>query len=54
MPAVLNGPYLVSGARDSGLGADGIFADNLASELVTPTGSAAAGYAATFQIALAV
>jgi hypothetical protein len=29
---------------------DNIFADSLASELVTPTGTIAGGYAATFQI----
>jgi protocatechuate 3,4-dioxygenase beta subunit len=33
---------------------DGIFADSLSSELVTPTGSAASGYAATFQIGISV
>jgi protocatechuate 3,4-dioxygenase beta subunit len=31
---------------------DGIFADSLASELVTPTGSAASGYTATFQVGI--
>ena len=29
---------------------DGIFADSLASELVTPAGSPSSGYTATFQI----
>ena len=33
---------------------DGIFADSLASELVTPTGSAASGYTATFQVGISV
>lgn len=32
---------------------DGIFADSLSAELVTPMGSASAGYAATFQIGIA-
>jgi len=30
--------------------ADGIFADSLAAELVTPSGDPAGGYAATFQV----
>jgi hypothetical protein len=34
--------------------ADGIFADSLSSELVTPTGSPANGYSASFQVALSV
>jgi hypothetical protein len=34
--------------------ADGIFSDSLSSELVVPTGSASSGYAAAFQIAIAV
>jgi hypothetical protein len=29
-----------------------IFADSLSSELVTPTGTAASGYAATFQVGI--
>ena len=33
---------------------DGIFADSLASELVTPTGSPSGGYAATFQIGVSL
>jgi hypothetical protein len=33
---------------------DGIFTDSLSSELVVPSGSAASGYAATFQIGIAV
>jgi len=33
---------------------DGIFADSLSSELVTPTGSAASGYAATFQVGISI
>src|SRR5215207_2283769 len=33
---------------------DGIFADSLSSELVTPTGSAASGYAASFQVGISI
>jgi hypothetical protein len=33
---------------------DGIFADSLSSELITPAGSTASGYAATFQVGVAV
>jgi hypothetical protein len=29
---------------------DGLFADSLSSELITPTGDTAGGYAATFQV----
>jgi hypothetical protein len=32
--------------------ADGIFADSLSAELVTPSGSPSSGYAATFQIGI--
>jgi protocatechuate 3,4-dioxygenase beta subunit len=48
------GVYAARGNNPMSNTADGIFADSLASELVTPTGSASAGYAATFQIAVAV
>jgi len=34
--------------------ADGIFADSLSSEIVTPTGSVGSGYAATFQVGVSV
>ena len=34
--------------------ADGIFADSLSAELVTPTGSVASGYAASFQVGIAL
>jgi hypothetical protein len=33
---------------------DGIFADSLSSEIITPTGEPAAGYAATFQVGITV
>jgi hypothetical protein len=31
---------------------DGIFADSLSSELITPAGSPASGYSATFQVGI--
>ena len=34
--------------------ADGIFADSLSSELVTPAGSPSSGYAVAFQIGVSV
>ena len=46
------GVYASRGTNPMSNTADGIFADSLAPELVTPTGSASAGYAATFQIAI--
>ena len=46
------GVYASRGTNPMSNTADGIFADSLGSELVTPTGSASAGYAATFQIAI--
>ena len=49
-----SGVYASRGTNPMSNAADRIFADSLASELVTPTGSASSGYAATFQIAIAV
>ena len=49
-----SGVYPSRGTNPIANASDGIFADSLGSELVTPTGSASASYAATFQIALAV
>lgn len=49
-----SGVYASRGTNPMSNASDGIFADSLSSELVTPAGSAAAGYTATFQIALAV
>jgi protocatechuate 3,4-dioxygenase beta subunit len=49
-----NGAYASRGTNPMTNTADGIFADSLASELVTPTGSTAGGYAATFQVAIAL
>jgi protocatechuate 3,4-dioxygenase beta subunit len=48
-----SGVYASRGPNPLSNQSDGIFADSLASELVTPTGTPSAGYAATFQIALA-
>jgi hypothetical protein len=36
------------------LAGNGIFADSLSAELVTPVGSVAAGYTASFQFGIAV
>ena len=47
-----SGVYASRGTNPMSNTADGIFADSLASELVTPTGSAGSGYAAGFQIAV--
>jgi protocatechuate 3,4-dioxygenase beta subunit len=44
------GVYASRGSNPMSNQSDGIFADSLASELVTPTGSPSAGYSATFQI----
>jgi protocatechuate 3,4-dioxygenase beta subunit len=46
--------YSSRGTNPMSNAADGIFADSLSSELVTPTGSPDSGYAATFQIAIAL
>jgi protocatechuate 3,4-dioxygenase beta subunit len=41
------------GIQTTDSGGDGIFADSLSSELVTPTGDPSGGYAATFQVGIA-
>jgi protocatechuate 3,4-dioxygenase beta subunit len=46
--------YASRGANPTSNSADGIFRDSLSSELVTPTGDAASGYAATFQVGVPV
>ena len=48
------GTYASRGANPMSNAADGIFADSLSSELVTPTGSPTGGYAATFQVGISV
>jgi protocatechuate 3,4-dioxygenase beta subunit len=47
-----SGVYASRGSNPMPNLADGIFADSLAAELVTPTGSPTSGYAATFQIGI--
>jgi protocatechuate 3,4-dioxygenase beta subunit len=47
-----SGVYASRGTNPISNLSDGIFSDSLSSELVTPTGSASGGYAATFQIAI--
>jgi protocatechuate 3,4-dioxygenase beta subunit len=48
------GAYASRGSNPMSNLSDGIFADSLSSELVTPSGSPASGYAATFQVVVAV
>jgi protocatechuate 3,4-dioxygenase beta subunit len=48
------GAYASRGGNPMANASDGIFADSLASELVTPTGDPTAGYAATCQIGIAL
>jgi hypothetical protein len=49
-----SGVYASRGSNPMTNPSDGIFADSLASELVTPAGSAASGYTATFQVGISV
>lgn len=49
-----SGVYASRGTNPTTNLRDGIFADSLASELVTPTGNVGSGYAASFQIAVAL
>jgi protocatechuate 3,4-dioxygenase beta subunit len=46
------GVYASRGANPMSNASDGIFADSLSSELVTPTGTPAAGYAASCQVGI--
>jgi protocatechuate 3,4-dioxygenase beta subunit len=48
------GVYASRGRNPTSTQSDGIFADSLASELVTPTGSPSAGYSATFQVGVSL
>ena len=50
----LNGVYASRGSNPTSNASDGIFADSLAAELVTPAGNPSAGYAASFQFAIQV
>jgi protocatechuate 3,4-dioxygenase beta subunit len=47
-----SGAYASRGANPMSNQSDGIFADSLASEIVTPNGSVTGGYSATFQVAI--
>jgi hypothetical protein len=49
-----SGVYASRGTNPMSNLSDGIFSDSLASEIVTPSGSVSAGYAATFQVAISV
>jgi len=49
-----SGVYASRGSNPTSNASDGIFADSLSAELVTPAGSPSGGYSATFQIAIAV
>ena len=49
-----SGVYASRGSNPISNLSDGIFADSLSSEIVTPTGGVNSGYAATFQVAIAV
>ena len=49
-----SGVYSSRGTNPMSNLADGIFSDSLPSEIVTPTGDATNGYAATCQVALTV
>lgn len=48
------GVYASRGANPMSNASDGIFADSLSSELITPTGTPTAGYAATCQVGISV
>lgn len=48
------GAYASRGANPMSNAADGIFADSLSSELITPTGDPAGGFAATFQVGVSI
>ena len=49
-----SGVYVSRGTNPTSNASDGIFADSLAAELVTPSGSPSGGYTAAFQIAVQV
>ena len=49
-----SGVYASRGTNPMSNAADGIFADSLSSELVTPNGSPSSGYAASFQVGVAL
>ena len=47
-----SGTYASRGTNPMSNTADGIFADSLSSELITPAGSVSGGYTATFQVGI--
>ena len=47
-----SGVYSSRGTNPMSNSSDGIFADSLSSEIVTPTGDPTSGYAATFQVGI--
>jgi protocatechuate 3,4-dioxygenase beta subunit len=49
-----SGVYSARGTNPMSNQSDGIFADSLSSELVTPAGSPSSGYSATFQVGVSV
>jgi protocatechuate 3,4-dioxygenase beta subunit len=49
-----SGAYASRGTNPISNLSDGIFSDSLSSEIVTPSGSVTAGYAATFQVGVSV
>ncbi|HMJ85430.1 MAG TPA: hypothetical protein VK504_19745, partial [Vicinamibacterales bacterium] len=49
-----SGVYASRGSNPMSNLSDGIFADSLSAELVTPTGSPASGYSASCQVAISV
>jgi protocatechuate 3,4-dioxygenase beta subunit len=50
----VSGVYASRGTNPLSNLSDGIFSDSLSSELVTPTGNAASGYSATFQVGISI
>jgi protocatechuate 3,4-dioxygenase beta subunit len=48
------GAYASRGSNPMSNASDGIFADSLSSELITPTGDSSGGYSATFQVGVSV
>jgi hypothetical protein len=48
------GAYASRGSNPMSNASDGIFADSLSSELVTPTGDPTSGYSVSFQVGIAI
>ena len=48
------GAYASRGTNPMSNASDGIFADSLSAELVTPSGSPSGGYSVSFQVGIAV